>query len=105
MIYKIVVEKKDKQYDVTGLHLIGQIELLGIHDVKSARFAYAYYLKSDQFTPSAVYDIASRLLADPVTEMFHIEVIDGTSVGKTPSGSHLLDIASSTALPMPPPRR
>jgi phosphoribosylformylglycinamidine (FGAM) synthase PurS component len=93
MIYKIVVEKKDKQYDVTGLHLVGQIELLGIHDVRSARFAYAYYLKSDQFTPSAVYDIASRLLADPVTETFHIEAIDSAPTAKTPSGSHLLEIA------------
>lgn len=93
MTYKIVVEKKDKQYDVTGLHLVGQIELLGIHDVQSARFAYAYYLKSDQFTPSAVYDIASRLLADPVTEAFHIEVIDGGSDAKSTPGTHLLEIA------------
>jgi phosphoribosylformylglycinamidine synthase len=93
MIYKIVVEKKDKQYDVTGLHLVGQIELLGIRDVRSARFAYAYYLKSDQLIPSAVYDIAERLLADPVTETFHVEVIDGAPAAKPSPGVHLLEIA------------
>ncbi len=93
MTYKIVVEKKDRQYDVTGLHLVSQIELLDIHDVEAARFAYAYYLKSDQLTASAAGDIAGRLLADPVTETFHVEIIDGAPRNQSKPRTHELEIA------------
>ncbi len=93
MIFRVVVGKKDRTYDVAGLHLVSQIELLGIHGVEAAGFALSYYLKSDQLHLADVNDIARRLLVDPVTESYCADAFESSPASGQKAPSHRLEIA------------
>ena len=93
MIYRVVVGKKNGEFDVIGRQVRSQIGELGISGVESVRFEWVYFLESASLTEPEVEQLARQLLADNVTESFESAGWSADAQVPPQPGTHVLDVA------------
>ncbi len=73
---RVTVRLKPSLLDSAGRTVRGSLVAIGFEEVQEARIGKVIELKVDSVEPERLKAMCSKLLANPVTEDFEIEVVE-----------------------------